>query len=47
MNNHSNDKRAKDKNTYTFHKLLHIILKALKKIYEICKVLKSIINLFL
>ena len=47
MHSKSNDKRIKAKNTITVYKILHIILKAFKKIYEICKVLKSIINLFL
>ena len=47
MYRNTNEKRTKDKHTITIHKILHIILKTLKMIYEISKVLKSIINLFL
>ena len=47
MNNIPKDKSTKEKNTFKINKLLHIILKAFKLVYEICKVLKSIINLFL
>lgn len=41
------EKRTKDKNTFTIHKLLHKILEAIKLVYEICKVFKAIVNLFL
>ena len=41
-----NEKRTKEKNTITIHKILHKILEAFKLFYEICKVLKAILNLF-
>ena len=37
-----NEKRTKEKNTITIHK----ILDAIKIFYEICKVLKAILKLF-
>lgn len=40
------DRHTKGKNTFTIHKLLHKILEAVKLVYEICKVLKSIFKLF-
>ena len=39
-------KRSKDKNTFSFHKLLHKILHSIKLVYEICNVLKALIELF-
>jgi len=39
-------REAKEKNTFTIHKLLHNILNIFKKIYAICKVLKAIMELF-
>ena len=42
----SNEKSTKEKNTITIHKILHKILEAFKLFYEICKVLKAILNLF-
>ncbi len=36
-----------EKTTTKINKLLHKVLKTLKTIYEICVVVKSIINLFL
>ena len=42
----SKEKRTKEKNTITIHKILHKILDAIKIFYEICKVLKAILNLF-
>ena len=41
-----NDKRTKEKNTVTIHKVLHRILDAIKIFYEICKVFKAILKLF-
>ena len=42
-----NEKIAKEKNTITIHKILHKLLEAIKIFYEICRVLKAILNLFL
>ena len=41
-----NEKIAKEKNTVTIHKILHKLLEAIKIFYEICRVLKAILNLF-
>ena len=41
-----NEKIAKEKNTITIHKILHKLLEAIKIFYEICRVLKAILNLF-
>lgn len=46
MQTKSKEKYAKEKNTITIHKILHKILDAIKIFYEICKVLKAILNLF-
>ena len=46
MNQISKEKRTKEKNTITIHKILHKILDAIKILYEICKVSKAIIKLF-
>ena len=40
------EKHAKEKNTITIHKILHKLLDTIKIFYEICKVLKAILNLF-
>ena len=42
----SKEKNAKEKSAITIHKILHKLLKAIKLFYEICKVLKAILNLF-
>ena len=42
----SKEKHTKDKNTITIHKILHKILEVIKLFYEICRVLKAILNLF-
>ena len=47
MQTKSKEKYAKEKNTVTIHKILHKILDAIKIFYEICKVLKAILNFFL
>ncbi len=41
-----NEKHTKEKNIFTIHRLLHKILDAVKLVYEICEVLKSIFKLF-
>ena len=41
-----NEKIAKEKNIVTIHKILHKLLEAIKIFYEICRVLKAILNLF-
>ena len=46
MHTKSKEKYAKEKNTITIHKILHKKLDAIKIFYEICKVLKAILNLF-
>ena len=46
MQTKSKEKKKKEKNTITIHKILHKLLDAIKLFYEICKVLKSIIKLF-
>ena len=46
MQSKSKEKYAKEKNTITIHKILHKILDAVKLFYEICKVLKAILELF-
>ena len=44
--NQLKEKNTKEKNTITIHKILHKLLEAIKIFYEICKVLKAILNLF-
>ena len=44
--NQPKEKHTKEKNTITIHKILHKILDTIKIFYEICKVLKTILNLF-
>ena len=46
MNQISKEKRTKEKNTITIHRILHKILDAIKLFYEICKVFKAILKLF-
>ena len=46
MHSQTNEKKTKEKSSTKISKFLHNILKASKVIYEICKVLKSIMDLF-
>ena len=46
MHSQTNEKKTKEKTFTKISKFLHNILKATKVIYEICRVLRSIMDLF-